>query len=678
METSIISYLVKHARTFPDKEVFTLLRDNGEAPLKISYKELEVAVKQVALHLTDRQLSGKPVLLIYQDMLAFIIAFLACEYAGVIPVPLPYVKGRKQFLRINGIIADVKTDTILCTAATHAYLEKELNDSLSAGKLQFIATDEHPAVDHTYADLPSGDSAISFIQYTSGSVGDPKGVVVSRENLLHNQQLIQQTFGCDKNSIIFSWLPFHHDMGLIGNVLHTIYVGCTCILMSPIQFIQRPGVWLEKLTEYKVTHSGAPNFAYDLCVDRIAVNDLASMDLSHWKVAYNGSEPVHVATIQRFIGHFQSAGFKAEAFTPCYGLAEATLLVAGIKTGPVPLTISIDKEAATRGSILLADAGDSKAKTVMSSGRPVDGMKVKIFSLKDGKEVRVLEEGEICISGTSVTSGYWNKDNLNLFYEYDGEKFLRTGDLGFLYKDELFVHGRVKEMLIVRGKNFYPYDIENAVVACDDAIEMNGVAVFALEDEASIVVVAEVKRTYIQHVAAEKVIAAIDQLITGEFGISPHDIILTTPLGIPRTTSGKLQRIKSRAYYLDHSFKVIASKTKFKSQLPIRDRNALLLAQVLQNTSYEAVRAYVMDMIEVKTNGLLPVTLSDETDLASLGVDSLRAMEIINTINHELGIQMDATKIYEHNTLFALYTNVEALMWLKTEAVQTSGGEITI
>lgn len=678
METSIISHLIKHAHTFPDKIAFTLLVDEGKAPLTISYRELEAEVKQLAFRLRDQQLKGKPVLLVYQEMLAFIIAFLACEYAGVIPVPLPYVKGRKQFLRINGIIADVKTDTILCTAATVAYLEKELNNSPSELKLQFIPTDETAPSNQAYTDAPPSCSAIAFIQYTSGSVGDPKGVVVTGDNLLHNEQLIQQTFGCDENSVIFSWLPFHHDMGLIGNVLHTIYVGCTCILMSPVQFIQKPKVWLEKITEYKVTHSGAPNFAYDLCADRIAVNELTSIDLSHWKVAYNGSEPVHAATIQRFFNHFQSTGFKAEAFMPCYGLAEATLLVAGIKSGAVPLIVAVDKEAAARGSIMLADPGNSKAKTVMSSGRPVDGMKVKIIALKDQKECGVLEEGEICISGTSVTSGYWNKDNQDLFYEYDGEKFLRTGDLGFLYKEELFVHGRLKEMLIVRGKNFYPYDIEQAVVACDEAIEMNGVAVFALEDEADIIVVAEVKRTYIHKLVTETVIAAIDQLIKGEFGISPHNIILTTPLGIPRTTSGKLQRVKCKAYYLDHSFKVIASKTAWKDQQPVRDRNALLLAQVLENTSYNAIRAYVMDMIEVKTNSPIPATLSDDTELATLGVDSLRAMEIINTINQELGIQMDASKIYEHNTLFALYNNVEALVWLKTETVPTSRGEITI
>ena len=359
-------------------------------------------------------------------------------------------------------------------------------------------------------------------------------------------------------------------------------------------------------------------------------------------------------------------------------MAEATLLVAGIKNGYTCTTVSIDKNEAAYGRIQLVDQTNNRAKAVVSSGRPVDGVKVKIMASNDQRECNELEEGEICISGSSVTNGYWNKDNSDLFYNHGGEKFLRTGDLGFFYKEELFVHGRIKEMLIVRGKNFYPYDIEQALAACNEAIEMNGVAVFALEDEGSIVIVVELKRTYVNRLTVETVIAALEKVVIGEFGISPHDIILTTPFGIPRTTSGKLQRVKCKTHYLNNSFKIIASKAGLTGRLLKKDRNTLLLKLALQNPNYGNIRAYVMDMIEAKINGVLPITLSDETDLAALGVDSLRAMEIINTINQELDIYMDATKIYQHNTLLALYTNIEALVWLKTEIVQTLGGEITI
>lgn len=672
-DINIVNYLTAHACSFPDKHCFSIISSEGNTTRKVTYKELETSVKQVAFLLMSRRLKDKTVLLVYQDMLAFIISFLACEYAGIIPVPVPYGNGSKQRIRINGIITDAQTDTILCTEATVNHLRAEFGDT----QLQFITTDEYVPMDEEALNITPTYTDISFIQYTSGSVGNPKGVVVTANNLLHNQQLIQQTFGCDENSVIFSWLPFHHDMGLIGNVLHTIYVGCSCVLMSPLHFIQKPKAWLKGITEYKVTHSGAPNFAYDLCVERIPSDELASIDLSSWKVAFNGSEPVHAATMERFIRHFKSVGFNADAFTPCYGLAEATLLVAGVKNGAAPLTVYIDKEASAQGKLLLADPQHDGARAVVSSGYPADGMQVKIISSQGQHECGELEEGEICISGQSVTRGYWNKENHDLFYEYAGEKFLRTGDLGFLYNDALFVHGRVKEMLIIRGKNYYPYDIEQMVFGCNDAIELNGVAVFSLDDDAAIVVVAEIKRAYVHNINGETIIAVIDKLITGELGIAPYDIILTTPLGIPRTTSGKLQRIKCKAYYHDKAFNIVASKGGMADKLLKKDRNPLLLKQVITNADYDSIRAYVTDMIEAKGDQL-PPAFSDETDLTALGVDSLRAMEMINTINRELSIHLDATKIYQHNTLSALCNSIDALLWLNTETTQTFGKEITI
>ncbi|WP_161964278.1 AMP-binding protein [Chitinophaga flava] len=674
MEISIISCLITHAHNHPRKIAFTILSNEGVPPQDITYRELEMHVKQLAARLKEKQLKDKTALLVYQDMRAFIISFLACEYAGVIPVPVPYAKGGKQLLRINGIIADAGTGVILCTSDSVPHLEKELGAASDNGLLEFVATDDPY---HALEDVPPSFTEISFIQYTSGSVGIPKGVVVTGNNLLHNEKLIQQTFGCDKDSVIFSWLPFHHDMGLIGNLLHTIYVGCSCVLMSPLHFMQKPKAWLEGIATYRVTHSGAPNFAYDFCVDRIPAEETKGLDLSSWKVAYNGSEPVHAATLARFARHFSSAGFNPNAFTPCYGLAEATLLTSGSRSSATPLIVHISKEMSAQGKIRLTDSGSDDAKAVVSSGRPADGMYVKIVSLSDQHECGELEEGEICIAGESVTSGYWNKDNRDIFYEFNEGKFLRTGDLGFLYQGELFVNGRVKEMLIVRGKNFYPYDIEQTIMGCHEAIETNGVAVFAI-DESSVAVVAEVKRTHVNNVDGEAVVRAIEKLVTGEFGISLHDIVLTTPLGIPRTTSGKLQRIRCKTYYLDNIFKIIASKAALSDSTHRKEKNADLLTQVRHQASYATIRAYVADIIEIKTGGALPAGWNDDTDITTLGVDSLRAMEIINVINQELQLNLDATKIYEHNTLSTLCNAIEAMLWLKSDVTQNFGKEITI
>jgi len=674
-DTNLISFLAAHACAAPEKYAFTILNNEGEAPQEITYRELQARVQQIAFLLEERQLSTKTVLLVYQDMLAFIISFLACQYAGVIAVPVPYARGNKQLQRINGIITDAAADTILCTATSADSLREELHHAERT--LHFIATDDQQVVQHELNIVPRYND-ISFIQYTSGSVGVPKGVVVTSRSLLHNQQLIQQTFGCDEQSVIFSWLPFHHDMGLIGNVLHTVYVGCSCVLMSPLHFIQKPKAWLKGITAYKVTHSGAPNFAYDLCVDRIPADDLTAIDLSSWKVAFNGAEPVHAATLQRFADRFKAAGFKASSFMPCYGLAEATLLVSGTKTDQLPLTIYIDKAASEAGRILVCEDHQDGSKAVVSSGLPAVGMQVKIVSLHDHHVCGDLEEGEICIAGESVTGGYWNRDNRDLFYELDGTKFLRTGDLGFLHEGSLFVHGRVKEMLIVRGKNYYPYDIEQGIFICHDAIESNGVAVFAVDDDAAVVVVAEIKRAYAHNVESEVIISLIDKVVNGQFGITPYDIVLTTPLGIPRTTSGKLQRVKCRAYYHERAFNVIASKEGMAGRLLKNERDPLLLAAVKQRPDYTSIRAYLINIIAVKNAAEIPDTLSDDTDMTALGVDSLRSMEIINIVNHELHIQLDAAKLYQQNTLSSICNAIDALLWLKTETTQTFGNEITI
>ncbi len=328
---SIIDRLIQHTGTFPQKTVFITPGNEETEEIRVTYQELATRVTGLAIQLMDQQLTGTRALLVYQDVMEFIIAFLACQYAGIIAVPVPYVKGTKQFIRLTGIMEDAQAGVVLCAGRSIAFLQKGLHDYLSLHQTGIISTDIESS--STLLPFTRGTvyNEIAFIQYTSGSTGRPKGVVVSHRNLLHNQQLIKDTFNGDEHAVIFSWLPFHHDMGLIGNILHTIYVGCTGVLMSPFHFVQKPARWLEAITTYRVTHSGAPNFAYDLCVNKIAQEDLSRFELSSWKVAFNGSEPVRFDTLQRFASFFKPAGFSAHSFFPCYGLAEATLLVSGGK-----------------------------------------------------------------------------------------------------------------------------------------------------------------------------------------------------------------------------------------------------------------------------------------------------------------------------------------------------------
>jgi acyl-CoA synthetase (AMP-forming)/AMP-acid ligase II/acyl carrier protein len=666
-------YLVSHARATPDQAAFVVLEDGEDAETAISYAALVQCVRNVAAQLAPHGLQHQRALLLYQDTVAFVVSLLACQQAGIVPVPVPYAKGRKQLSRLANILDAAGAAAILCAA--HSIDDLRQAGLAPAGQVRLIATDPHdPAAGHGSPGHPPAHD-IAFIQYTSGSTGRPKGVVVTHRNLLHNQGLIQATFGCTQQSRIFSWLPFHHDMGLIGSLLHALYVGCTCVLMSPFHFMQKPGRWLRAIGRHGITHSGGPNFAYDLCVDKVPERQRADLDLSGWRVAYNGSEPLRAATLERFSRAFGPCGFRAGAFFPCYGLAEATLLVSGCHAPGPPRLLSVDKGSVNSGVIRLTGPGGPDARVLVSSGGIAPGMRVALLATGTGRECGELEEGEICIAGDSVTDGYWNGAGGDLFRELRGEKYLATGDLGFRYGGELYVHGRQKDLLIVRGRNLYPYDVEQWVAGAVPAVEPNGVAVFGGDDDGEEVclVVAEVKRTSLPTLDAAAVLEAIEREVAGTFGVNPRDVLLIPPLSLPRTTSGKIQRARCRELYAQDGFRALAAKTGRAGSRP-GPAPADLLPAVRSRRDYDSIQAYLLGTIAARLGGSRPA--AGDADLAGLGLDSLRAMELINTINKDLDINLDASRAFGHATVSGLARSIEQVLWLKNE--QTPGGEIII
>jgi acyl-CoA synthetase (AMP-forming)/AMP-acid ligase II/acyl carrier protein len=674
---NIISCLTEHAHTSPQKTVFVFLENGESIESQISYTELELKVKTLAAALNGRQLAYKRVLLVYKDIPDFIVSFLACQYAGIIPVPVPYMKGTKQIMRLKNIADDAKIAAILCAVHSVKELGERLGEIIASTQCELIATDINDPVSASLTLYEPVKSNIAFIQYTSGSTGMPKGVIISADNLMHNQVLLENTFNCTYDSVILSWLPFHHDMGLIGNILHTIYTGCTCVLMSPLDFMQRPQRWVEAISRFRATHSGGPNFAYDWCVEKIPADELTKLDLSSWVVAYNGSEPVRKETLERFREHFKTARFSPNAFAPCYGLAEATLLVSAHRNESEPTTIFINKDVADSSKIRLSDSDNTNTRCLVSSGRIAEGMLLRIISEKDQHECADLEEGEICIAGESVTNGYWGKNNASVFYEHNNRLFLRTGDLGFVYNGELFVHGRLKEMIIIRGSNFYPYDIEELISGTNAVIENNGVAVFSTDIEPDkFVIVAEVKRSFIKDLKPVEIIDSINRTVIASFGITPYDIVLTTPLGIPRTTSGKLQRIQCRDIYARNAFSRIAAKLALEGEQVRKERDTQYLQAVRDHGGYEDIKKYLSEMIEWKLCSSEAMPVNEHSELIEMGIDSIRIMELVNLINKELDINLDASKIFQPNTLASLSRNLENMLWLKNK--KTFGSEITI
>ncbi|MEN5375819.1 AMP-binding protein [Sphingobacterium kitahiroshimense] len=671
----ITDFLIQNSISFPNKVAFRFLSD-GEELSSLTYRELMEKVRSLALYLKEIGLAENRVILFYNRDVDFIIAFFACQLASVIATPVPFLRGEKMTLMMERIVSDVKACAILSTSnIINSFLGEYSNRINAHTQLKIVGTDEVPAIAGigTFKKISKDDTA--FIQYTSGSTSNPKGVVISHGNIIHNQKMLTEAFGCDESSIIFSWLPFHHDMGLIGNILHAVFTGCTCIVMSPYEFLQKPQRWLEAISIYGITHSGGPNFAFDLCVDRIPLSDVRNYDLSTWRVAYNGSEPIKAETIKRFSKHFRSAGFCKEHFYPCYGLAEATLLVSGRKRNRYPKILYLPKEHKKNGRVELSNKIDPDAKSVVGCGQVSLGITVKIIAVNTKIHCVELEEGEICIGGESVTMGYWNRQDENLYYHMDGHKYLRTGDLGFIYKGQLFIHGRLKELLIVKGKNYFPYDLELILNALHESLQPNGVSIFNTdESNEKIVVMAEIKRSAINNTDFSEMAEAIQQGVIGHLGMAPFDIVLLYPHAIPRTTSGKIQRIKCRQLYCTKTgLKAIFFSKDNVQGLSISQTSDIYLRKVMQSPTNQNIRDYILDIIKSRFGYDTEKLLQESYELTRIGIDSLRLMELINKVNKDLKINIDISHIVRENTLEVLINLIENLLWIRNEKAFQNG-----
>jgi acyl-CoA synthetase (AMP-forming)/AMP-acid ligase II len=402
--------------------------------------------------------------------------------------------------------------------------------------------------------LPDVDPhSVAFLQYTSGSTGQPKGVAVTHGNLLANEETIRIAFGHDAETVFAGWLPLHHDMGLVGNILQPLYLGIHSVLMSPVAFAQRPIRWLAAVSRYRATTSGAPNFAYELCARRVTEEQLSGLDLSSWQVAFCGAEPVRAETLERFAQRFAPVGFKRESFYPCYGMAEATLFV----SGGTPRRGAVIKEADAQTlerNLVQAPAPGLPQRKLVSCGRAHDDQRILVVDQESRSPCADGCVGEVWLAGTNVASGYWGDPQSESFAAYlvDGSgPFLRTGDLGFLDRGELYITGRSKELIIVRGRNVYPHDVERCIGQSHLLLDGTVGAAFSLEvaDEERLVVVHEVAQRRVTEEDIEEVRSTAAEAVARDLDIRLHDLVLVLPGGIPKTSSGKLQRGRCREMY---------------------------------------------------------------------------------------------------------------------------------
>ncbi|NMG07494.1 AMP-binding protein [Brasilonema sp. UFV-L1] len=678
-EMTLVDLLRKRALQQPTQVAYTFLVDGEAQEVSLTYQALDQKARSLAAVLQSMKATGERALLLYPPGLEFIAAFFGCLYAGVTAVPAYPPRRNQRMTRLQAIVKDASASFALTTTSVLTKIEHSLKQEPELAALHYIATEN--LTDNfalSWQPLKINNDALAFLQYTSGSTGTPKGVMVSHGNLLHNQEMIKTAFQHTEETIFVGWLPLFHDMGLIGNVLQPLYLGIQSFLMSPTVFLQKPLQWLMAISRYKATSSGGPNFAYDLCVDKITPSQRSQLDLSSWQVAFNGSEPVRAQTIERFSVTFEDCGFRRSAFYPCYGMAEATLFVSGgLKTVP-PVIRSLKNKPLKQNFVETAPEEQEDIRAIVGVGRSPLDQKIVIANPDSLTKCPDGQIGEIWISGPSVAGGYWRRSQetqqtFNAQLQDTGEgPFLRTGDLGFLLNGELFVTGRIKDMIIIRGQNHYPQDIELTVHKSHSALRANCSAAFSVEVEnvEQLVIVQEVERSHLQKLNVDEVLRAIRQAVSEQHQLQVYAVVLLKTGSIPKTSSGKIQRLACRDGFLNQSLDVVGDWTASLQQIDLLQLQQEVEAQCdsVQKNSNESQAgreslkpAFTSEAIAHRLVSHLALCLlvsPDEIDIqepfAAYGLDSSVAVSMTGELAQWIGCELEPTLFWE-------YPNIEAL-----------------
>jgi acyl-CoA synthetase (AMP-forming)/AMP-acid ligase II len=543
----------------PDALAFCFLIDGEEEGPRLTYADLDRAARAIAVTLRDAAAPGDRALLLFPPGLEFISAFFGCQYAGVVPVPAypPRLdRVAQSWQTLANIAADCQPRVVLTGGSVGPLVAGGIGNVPSLNGVQCIVTDclDLAAADQWHAPPPEVGT-LALLQYTSGSTAEPKGVMVTHRNLMHNERMIDAAFGHPHTGhrVGVCWLPLYHDMGLIGGVLQTVFNGAACYMMSPLVLLQRPVRWLQAISRYRAYTSGGPNFAYDFCLQRIAPEETAGLDLNCWSVAAVGSETINPRTLERFAERFGPCGFRPEAFIPCYGLAEATLIVAGGPPGRRPVLATLDAAALERGQVVVTSTGP---RVLVGCGRPVPGVDLLVVDPETRSRLPDGAVGEIWVAGPAVAPGYWNRAEETehafraVLSDTGAGPYLRTGDLGFVHDGELFVTGRIKDLIVIRGRNYAPQDIEATVQSVHSGLRPDCGAAFEVvrDGRPRLIVVQEVDRRC-RSLDVAQVIGDIREAVAARHELQVSDVRLLAFGSIPKTSSGKVQRHLCRAGY---------------------------------------------------------------------------------------------------------------------------------
>jgi len=688
---TLMDLLVRRAQMQPGHHTYTFLKGGEAATESLSNQDLDQQARAIGAQLRDYRVRGERVLILLPPGLHYISAFFGCLYAGAIAVPAYPPRPKRPPSRLLAIIRDAQPVAVLTDTALSNQMRRRSSRIPELEALRWSMVDEIDLEAARQWEMPAlAGEDLAFLQYTSGSTAAPKGVMVSHHNLLHNMALISKGFGHISRSQGVFWLPPYHDMGMIGGILQPLYSESSVTLMSPVDFLQRPLRWLQAISKCQAAVSGGPNFAYELCADRIAPKALAELDLSSWEVAFNGAEPIRAETLDRFATIFEPCGFRRAAFYPCYGMAEATLFVTGGQKETPPIYLSVKDASLQTQQVVEAEEADD-CSTLVGCGQAPSTQRVVIVHPETCRACDDNQVGEIWVAGPSVAQGYWNQPEQTqvAFYaslaDTQAGPFLRTGDLGFLRQGELFVTGRLKDLIIIRGHNYYPQDIELTVERSHPALRPACGAAFAVEADAQerLVIVQEIKRSYLRNLNVLEVVQAIRQGIAEHHDLQAYAILLLKTGSIPKISSGKIQRHACKQGFQTRSLSVVddwsenprhkakvmqlgtdlaALEQQVASVKSVVDPSAQVATQAVfrapsdrsaQNVSASIIEGWLTTQIA----GCLKIDrnqIDAQAPFSSYGLDSVTAVSLSGELEEWLDRRLSPTLIYDYPTVAQL------------------------
>jgi acyl-CoA synthetase (AMP-forming)/AMP-acid ligase II/acyl carrier protein/GNAT superfamily N-acetyltransferase len=641
--TSLVELLRGRAASRPERVRYTFLASGDlDGPRhELTGGELDRRARAVAALLQERARPGDRALLVHPPGLDFLAAFFGCLYAGVIAVPGYPPANRRHVPRLLAMLDDSGARVVLTTASLRAEVAAWRDG------LDVVATDDlAPGLEGAWRETRPAPDDVALLQYTSGSTGTPRGVQVLHRNLLANLDDNRAAGNLSEETRFVSWLPHFHDFGLVANLLLSLHVDGELLFFAPAAFLQRPRRWLEAITRFRATFSAAPSFAYDLCARRLGAAEREGLDLSTWTIAVNGSEPVRAAPMERFVEAFGPRGFRREAFMPCYGLAEATLTLTWTPHLAGPIETTVSASLLERG-LVGPPTSEADARRLVGSGRPLGATELVIVDADGRRRAAPAEVGEIWVAGDSVTAGYFARpDATEATFGarlMAGGPYLRTGDLGFLRDGQLYVTGRSKELIIVRGRNLAPQDVEATVEASHPALRSASSAAFSLEDggEEVLAVVAEVERTSARALDTDAVVSAVRAAVAAEHELELGVLALVAPVALPRTSSGKTRRGAARERLV---------QGRLDGLLALWRSDGAPRGTATAPSAASDPEAWLRAAI-ARAAGVDEARLAATTRLDDLGLDSLATAELAAELEARLSRPVSPTILREHSTI---------------------------